>query len=196
LFLRHITLCLRVGENDWEEASLQDVGDEISSDDELLSKSNENYKQVFKKNNDTVSIIDCASVNTQDINYKKMSLEGAQRRNHQEKIGNAAQKKQANGVNRNRTLGDGTVLPWGSIVVLKMPKDRNDFGFPNLPCMVIGINHYKKTNAIHYRLCLPVAVLQGTFGTNQIRPCPQFDALSVGINYEKIKYQHVRNTSR
>jgi hypothetical protein len=117
-----------------------------------------------------------------------MFLEGAQRRKHRETIGNAVQKKQANGVNRNRTLGDGTVLlPWGSIVVLKMPKDRYDFGFPNLPCMVIGINHYKKSNAICFRLCSPDAVLQGTFGTNQIRPCPQFDELSVGINYEKIK---------
>ena len=166
---------------------LEDVGDEISSDDESLSESNEKYKAVFKNNDETVSIIDCASENSQDINYKKMFLEGAQRRKHREKVGNTAQKKQADAVNRNRTLGDGTVLPWGSIVVLKMPKDRNDFGFPNLPCMVIGINHYKKSNAIRYRLCSPDAVLQGTFGTNQIRPCPQFDALSVGINYEKIK---------
>ena len=147
---------------------MQDVGDEISSDDESLSESNEKYKEVFKKNDDTVSIIDCASENSQDINYKKMFLEGAQHRKHRETIGNAAQKKQAVGVNRNRTLGDGTVLPWGSIVVLKMPKDRKDVGIPNLPCMVIGINHYKKSNAICYRLCSPDAVLQGTFGTNQI----------------------------
>ncbi len=61
---------------------MQDVGDEISSDDESLSESNEKYKEVFKKNDDTVSIIDCASVNSQDINYKKMFLEGAQRRKH------------------------------------------------------------------------------------------------------------------
>ena len=147
---------------------MQDVGDEISSDDESLSENNEKYKEVFKKNDDTVSIIDCASENSQDINYKKMFLEGAQRRKHREKIGNAVQKKQADGVNRSRTLGDGTVLPWGSIVVLKMPKDRNDFGFPNLTYIVININHYKKSNAIRYRLCSPDAVLQGTFGTNQI----------------------------
>ncbi len=102
------------------------------------------------------------------LTTKKRFLEGAQSREHQERIGNAAQKKQADEVNRNRTLGDGTVLPWRPIVVLKMPKDRKDFTFPNSPCMVIGINHYKKSNAIYYRLCLPDAVLQGTFGANQI----------------------------
>jgi hypothetical protein len=62
-----------------------------------------------------------------------MFLDGAQLQNKREMIGNAAQKKQADGVNKKRTLGDGTVLTWGSIVVLKMPKDQNDFGFPNLP---------------------------------------------------------------
>ena len=152
------------------------------SEDDSISSSNEKYKPVFNKRDDTVSIVDCASVNTDEINYKKMFLDGAQLRNKWEKIGNAVQKKQADGVNRKRTLGDGTVLPWGSIVVLKMPKDRNDCVFHNLPCMVIGINHYKKSNAIHYRLCSQDAVLQGTFGTNQIWPCPQFDAQSVGIN--------------
>jgi hypothetical protein len=50
---------------------LQNVGDEISSDDESLSESNEKYKEVFKKNDDTVSIIDFASENSKDINYKK-----------------------------------------------------------------------------------------------------------------------------
>jgi hypothetical protein len=102
------------------------------------------------------------------MNYKKMFLDGAQLRNKREKIGNAAQKKQVDGVNKKRTLGDGTVLPWGSIVVLKIPKDQNDFAFPNLPCMVIGINDYKKSNAICYSLCSQDEVLQGTFGTNQI----------------------------
>ncbi len=84
-------------------------------------------------------------------------------------IGNTTQKKQVDGVDKKRTLGDVKVLPWGSIVVLKMPKDQNEFGFPNLPCMVIGINHYKKSNAIHYRLFSQDAVLQETFGTDQIR---------------------------
>jgi hypothetical protein len=40
-----------------------------------------------------------------------------------------------------------------------MQKDRNDFAFPNTPCMVIVINHCKKSNAIRYRLCLPDAVI-------------------------------------
>jgi hypothetical protein len=118
-----------------------------------------------------------------------MFLEGEERRRQREKTGNAAQQKQVVGVNKNRTLGDGKVLSWGSIVVLKMPKDRNESGFSNLPCMIIGINHYKKMNTIHYRLCSQDAVLQGTFGTDQIQPCPQFDAASVGINYESIKHK-------
>jgi hypothetical protein len=71
-------------------------------------------------------------------------------------------------VKKKRTLGDGKVLPWGSIVVLEMPKDQSDFDFPNLSCMMIGINHYKKSNPICHRLFLQDAVLQGTFGANQI----------------------------
>ncbi len=122
-----------------------------------------------------------------------MFLEGEERWKEREKIGNAAQRKQVEQVNKDRTLADGTVLPWGSIVVLKMLQDRNDFGFPNLPCMVIGINHYKK-KAIRYRLCLPYAVLQGTYGINQIWPCPQFDAQSVGFNYDNIKHKIMSET--
>jgi hypothetical protein len=170
-----ITLCLNIKEENSEEESLLDVDKENFSGDESCGSSNEKYKQVFKKSDNTVSIIDCVSVNTEEINYKKMFLEGAQYQNQREKIGNATQRKQVDAVNKKRTLGDGKVLPWGSIVVLKMPKDRNDFSFPNLPCMVIGINHYKTSNAIHYRLCSQRAVLQGTFGTNQIRQCPPFD---------------------
>jgi hypothetical protein len=131
--------CLSTGEENSDEASLPDVDKENVSEDESFSSSNEKYKPLFNKSDDTVSIVDYASVNTDEINYKKMFLDGAQLRNKLEKIGNAAQKKKADGVNRKRTLGDGTVLPWGSIVVLKMPKDRNNFAFPNLPCMVIGI---------------------------------------------------------
>ncbi len=61
---------------------------------------------------------------------------------------------------------------------LLLPKDRNNFGLPNLPCMVIGNDHYKKSNAIHYRLCSQDA---------EKWPWPQLDAQSVGFNKDKIK---------
>ncbi len=51
------------------------------SEDDSISSSNEKYKPVFNKRDDTVSIVDCASVNTDEINYKKMFLDGAQLRN-------------------------------------------------------------------------------------------------------------------
>jgi hypothetical protein len=103
------------------------------------------------------------------------------------KNGKAAKKKQVEVVNKDRALVVGTILPWGSIVILKMPNDQYDFSFPNLPCMVIVIYCYKKTNSLWYRLCTQDVILQGTFGINQIWPCPQFDAQSVGINYDTIK---------
>ncbi len=133
--------CLSVIENNSDKASLQGVDSEYSTEEESLSSSNEKYKPVFQKGNDTISIVNNFSVTSEEINYKKMFLEGEERQKKWEKIGNAAKKTQ---VNTDRALADGTVLPWGSIVVLKMPKDHNDFSFPNLPFMVIGINHYKK----------------------------------------------------
>ncbi len=91
------------------------------------------------------------------------------------------------GVNKKRTLGDGTVLPWGSIVVLKMPKDQNDFVFPNLSCMVIGINHYKnQTQFVTDSVCR-MQFCKGLLVQTKYDPSPQFDAQSVGINYESIK---------
>ena len=50
---------------------------------------------------------------------KNILLDGAQCWKQQEKIGNTTQEKQVDRVKKKRTLGDGKVLPWGSIVVLK-----------------------------------------------------------------------------
>jgi hypothetical protein len=80
------------------------------------------YKQVFKKSNDKIRIFIGVSVNSEEINYKNMFLERTERRKQQEKIANAAQQKQVDGVNKIRTLGDGKVLPWGSFVVFKDAK--------------------------------------------------------------------------
>jgi hypothetical protein len=41
------------------------------SEDESFSSNNEKYKVVFNKSDETVSIVDCASVNTDEVNYKK-----------------------------------------------------------------------------------------------------------------------------
>jgi hypothetical protein len=119
ILCRDIMFCLSVKENNLEEASLQDVDKENFSEDESFSGSKEKYKHVFKKSDDTVSSIDFVSVNSEENNYKKMFLEGAQHRKQREKIGNTTKKKQADGLNKKRTLRDGKLLPWGSIVVLK-----------------------------------------------------------------------------
>jgi hypothetical protein len=81
-----ITLCLNIKEENSEEESLLDVDKENFSGDESFGSSNEKYKRVFKKSDNTVSIFDCVSVNTEEINYKKMFLEGAQYQNQREKI--------------------------------------------------------------------------------------------------------------
>jgi hypothetical protein len=65
-------LCLSFEEDNLEEASLLEVDKENFSDYESFSSSNDKYKQAFKKSDDTVSIIDCVSINTEEINYKKM----------------------------------------------------------------------------------------------------------------------------
>ncbi len=63
--------CLSAEKENSDKASLPDVDKENVSEDESFSSSNEKYKLVFKKSDDTVSFIDCASVNTEEINYKK-----------------------------------------------------------------------------------------------------------------------------
>ncbi len=73
----HCLSCLSTGEENSDEASLPDVDKENVSEDESFSSSNEKYKPVFNKSDDTVSIVDCASVNTDKINYKKMFLDRA-----------------------------------------------------------------------------------------------------------------------
>jgi hypothetical protein len=52
--------------------------------------------------------------------------------------------------------------------------------------MVIGISYYKQ-NLIHYRLCAKDAIFQRIFDINQLRPCQQNNAASMGTAYNKIK---------
>ncbi len=59
---------------------------------------------MFQKDDESISIVDGNSVTSEEMNYKKMFLDGEECRKQREKTGNAAQRKQAEQVNKDRTL--------------------------------------------------------------------------------------------
>ncbi len=72
--------CLSSDEKKSDRDSLQDVDNDSSGEEESLSSSNENYKPVFQKDDESISIVDGNSVTSEEMNYKKMFLEGEERR--------------------------------------------------------------------------------------------------------------------
>ncbi len=66
-----VTFCLSSDEKNLDKDSLQDVDNDSSSEEETLSSSNENYKPVFQKDDESISIVDGYSVTSEEMNYKK-----------------------------------------------------------------------------------------------------------------------------
>jgi hypothetical protein len=92
-----------------------------------------------------------ASVSTGAINYHAVVLSGNAARQELEQVARTGQQKQAYDVNKSRSHTGGEVIGKWTVCTLSMPQDRNDFTPKNLPVVVCGQNHYKKSNTIRYR---------------------------------------------
>ena len=119
-------------------------------------------------------------------NYHQMYLKATQQRREIEAKAAAAQKKQAEDVNKNREWEGGLVLEKGLVCVLKCPKERNTLSPPYLPVEIIEVITYSKTNTIRYKVCTKDTILTGTFGREQLKPRPYLSPTMMGIKYTSL----------
>ncbi len=126
------------------------------------------------------------SLPSRDINYHAVVMTGMNVREELESKAREGQKKQANNVNRARFGKDGEVIGKWTVCTLRMPMDRNEFSPKNLLLLVYRHNYYKKNNTICYRLCTENGILKGTYGREQLTPCPDVSAASLGIDYNSL----------
>jgi hypothetical protein len=122
------------------------------------------------------------SFTSKDLNYHAVVMTGMNVREELESKAREGQKKQANDVNRAR-FGEGSeVIGKWTVCTLGMSMDRHEFTPKNLPVLVCGHNYYKKSNTIRYRLYTENGILKGTYGREQLTPCPDVSAASLGID--------------
>jgi hypothetical protein len=127
-----------------------------------------------------------SSIATNDVNYHELVLAGTSTRDELEDKGRKGQKKQADDINKARFGKGGEVIGKWTVCTLAMPMDRNDFTPKKLPVLVCGHNYYKRSKIIRYRLCMENGILKGTYGREQLTPCPDVSPESMGINYNNL----------
>jgi hypothetical protein len=89
--------------------------------------------------------------------------------------------EQAEDVNRARVGKGGEVIRKWMVSTLALPIDKKDFTPKNLPALLCGHNYYKKSNIFWYRLCMENGILKGTYGREQLIPCPDVSQESLVI---------------
>jgi hypothetical protein len=129
---------------------------------------------------------DNISIDTDDLNYHKMVMEGNSNRESLEAVAREGQKKQADAVNRCRTGQQGEVIPKWTICTIQLDGDKNDFTPKHLPVMVCGHYHFTLSNTIRYKICTNKGIIEKTFGREQLVPHPQLSGASMGIVYSKL----------
>lgn len=122
------------------------------------------------------------SVNTEQINFKRMLEKYSNNRETLEKEAAAGQKKQAVQVNKNRKWIGGEHITDGTICTLRLGRDRNKVGIKDLPVLVWKQVHYKKTGTIRYHLLSKVGYLEKTYGREELEPQPHLNAELMGID--------------
>jgi len=130
-----------------------------------------------------VSEADNISVDTVNLNYHAMVMQGHEDRESMEATARNGQKRQAETVNRSRVGQGGEVIRKWTMCTIQLDSDRNNFTPKHLPVMVCGTYYRAATNTIRYKICTENGIIEKTFGREQLTPHPELTPDSMGINY-------------